>query len=86
MHWVTITAIYFTVWWTVLFAVLPWGVHQQTAPEPGTEPGAPAKPLLLKKFVATSLISAVITAAIWGIGESGWLSFREMAREGAPFR
>ena len=41
----TVIAIYFIIWWVVLFAVLPWGVHsQQESGEvaPGTDPGAPA--------------------------------------------
>ena len=29
MSLVTAIAIYFIIWWTVLFAVLPWGVRSQ---------------------------------------------------------
>lgn len=60
-------AIYFTVWWTVLFAVLPWGVRsQQEAGEvaPGTEPGAPQAPRLWIKALWTTGISAVVFALI----------------------
>lgn len=56
-------AVYFTIWWIVLFAVLPIGVQsQQEAGEvaAGTEPGAPVKPLLLKKALWTTLISLVV--------------------------
>src|SRR3712207_9202750 len=28
MHWATGLAVYFTIWWTVLFAVLPFGVRR----------------------------------------------------------
>lgn len=56
-------AIYFTMWWTVLFAVLPFGVrsqHETDTVVPGSEPGAPQQPQLLKKAfwttVATSLL------------------------------
>jgi len=41
----TVIAIYFIIWWVVLFAVLPWGVHSQEESgdvAPGTDPGAPA--------------------------------------------
>ena len=45
MAWTTIAAIYFIMWWIVLFAVLPWGVRSQTEHgeevPPGTDPGAP---------------------------------------------
>ena len=41
----TVIAIYFLVWWLVLFAVLPFGVrsqHEGGDIPPGTDPGAPA--------------------------------------------
>jgi predicted secreted protein len=47
MSLATSIAIYFIIWWTVLFAVLPWGVRSQQesgAVAPGTDPGAPAIP------------------------------------------
>ena len=56
-------AIYFTTWWVVLFAVLPWGVRsQQEAREvvPGSDPGAPTIPRLLLKAVWTTAIAAVV--------------------------
>ena len=59
----TYLAIYFIVWWTVIFAALPFGVrsqHEDGAPEDGTEPGAPQRPLLIRKAIVTTLISALI--------------------------
>ena len=44
----TSIAIYFIIWWMVLFAVLPWGVrsqHEDGAIAPGSDPGAPAIPI-----------------------------------------
>lgn len=61
----SVIAIYFVVWWTVLFAVLPFGVRSQTETGnsvPGSEPGAPIAPLMLRKVVWTTVISAVIFA------------------------
>jgi predicted secreted protein len=57
-------AIYVTIWWIVLFAVLPFGVRSaeeagEERPE-GTDPGAPVAPLLMKKAAATTVIAAVI--------------------------
>ena len=61
----TAIAIYFIIWWTVLFAVLPWGVRSQvetgTVVE-GTDPGAPAIPQLWLKLAWTTLVSTVIFA------------------------
>jgi predicted secreted protein len=64
----SIVAIYFVVWWIVLFAVLPWGVRTQEEEGEvilGTSPSAPAHPHLLRKAIATSILAAVVTFAIW---------------------
>jgi Predicted secreted protein len=52
VSWPTFAAIYFIMWWTVLFAVLPWGVRSQSETgeaAPGTDPGPPSVPALGKK-------------------------------------
>jgi predicted secreted protein len=59
----TALAIYFIIWWAVLFAVLPWGVRsQQESGEVirGTDPGAPAIPHLRRKLIWTTLIAAIV--------------------------
>ena len=61
------TAVYFVIWWTVLFAVLPFaGRSQQEAGSvvPGTPASAPAKPKVLRIVVATTLIAAIILALV----------------------
>lgn len=72
----TYVAIYFVIWWTVLFAVLPFGVrgqHEDGEVTDGTEPGAPINAHLWQKALATTLISAVLTVLIfWGMSNP-WL-------------
>ena len=62
-------ALYFLVWWTTLFAVLPFGVRSQAEAgdvAPGSDPGAPALPALREKAVLTSLAaSLVFTLVAW---------------------
>jgi predicted secreted protein len=60
-------AIYVITWWLVLFAVLPFGVKNREEASadpsflvPGTDAGAPQKPLLLKKLIATTLVSVPV--------------------------
>ncbi len=56
-------ALYFIIWWVVLFTVLPFGVKSQLEGgevADGTEPGAPVAPHLLRKALITSVIAAVI--------------------------
>ena len=63
MSWTTILAIYFVVWWVVLFAILPFGVRSQVesgSVAPGTDPGAPAIPALRAKLAWTTVVSAVL--------------------------
>ena len=59
----TAIAIYFIIWWVVLFAVLPWGIHsQQESGEvaPGTDPGAPAAHVIWRKLFWTTVTAAVV--------------------------
>jgi predicted secreted protein len=63
MSLATAIAIYFIIWWTVLFAVLPWGVRSQEesgAVAKGTDPGAPALPRLGRKLIWTSIVAALV--------------------------
>jgi predicted secreted protein len=62
-------AIYFVIWWTVLFAVLPFGVRNADEAgevvQQGHEAGAPIVHGLVKKFLITTAISAVVFAAVY---------------------
>jgi predicted secreted protein len=63
MAWTTMLAIYFVAWWIVLFAVLPFGVRSQAEEgdvTPGTDPGAPIVPLLVRKAILTTIVTAVL--------------------------
>jgi predicted secreted protein len=63
-------AVYFVIWWTVLFAVLPFGVRSQAEAgnvEDGTDPGAPVVPGLLKKALITTVVAAIVFAGVWYI-------------------
>jgi len=58
-------AIYFLIWWIVLFAILPFGVRSQTESGEvvaGTDPGAPALPRLISKLIWTTIVATVVFA------------------------
>jgi predicted secreted protein len=78
MTLVTGLAIYFVIWWIVLFAVLPWGSRPPERPEPGMADSAPENPRLLLKFFATTIVSGVIFLAFWGFMSLGGHTFREL--------
>jgi predicted secreted protein len=64
-------AVFFTIWWVVLFAVLPFGVRSQHEADQieslprGADPGAPVAPMLVRKALWTTLISAVLFTGLY---------------------
>ncbi len=66
----TVLAIYFIIWWVVLFTVLPWGVRSQGESgevAPGTDPGAPAVHAVWRKLFWTTVIASVLFAILAGV-------------------
>lgn len=80
MSWVSGLFVYFITYWTVLFAVLPWGNHADPAPQVGHAPSAPANPRLKQKFIATGIVSAIIWVIIYVLVEVEVINFHEAAR------
>ncbi len=69
-------AVYFMIWWIVLFAVLPFG-RPQTQDEagdivPGSEPSAPTRPRFLRVFVWTTIIATAIFSGFYYLRSSGF--------------
>ena len=66
--WPLALAIYGTIWWIVLFAVLPLDVRSpEEAGEPapdGADPGAPIAPHLARKAVITTIVATVVFAIV----------------------
>jgi predicted secreted protein len=63
-------AIYFVIWWIVLFAMLPIGVRTQDEDgnvSPGTVESAPSLPRLLPKMLATTVIATIIFAGVYAV-------------------
>jgi predicted secreted protein len=71
--------VFLLVWWTVLFAVLPFGVRQATH-EPGMMPGAPVKPDFKKIILRTTVVAIIIWLVIFALVESNVISFRQMVK------
>jgi predicted secreted protein len=75
-------AIYLTLWWTVLFAVLPLG--NRTYAEEGLEvpgggdPGAPVNPNLKKKFITTTWVAAVLWLILFAVIKFGLITLPRM--------
>jgi predicted secreted protein len=76
-----VVAIYFVVWWITLFAVLPWGVRAQgdaVDRVPGTDPGAPVRPGLGRKMLATTVLAAVVTGGLVYLLTSGAVTLDDL--------
>ena len=56
--------VFVVIWWTVIFAVLPWGNRPPEKVEPGHATSAPAKPRLLLKFAITTVIATIVWIAL----------------------
>ena len=80
MSWFSGIVVYVMTWWLVFFMALPIGVkppHEVgDEAESGHEAGAPVRPHLLKKVLAATVISGVITALIYWVIVSDVISFR----------
>ena len=79
----TAFAIYFVMWWIVLFLTLPFGVrsqHEDGDSTPGTDPGAPVLPLMARKLIWTTVLSAVIYAAALLAYNAGYLNIERLYR------
>lgn len=68
MGWLSAVAIFFIIWWVVLFTVLPIGVQSQAESghvEPGTEAGAPVAPRIGFKLLLTTGIAIAVFAVFY---------------------
>ena len=78
MSWATGIMVYLVIWWTILFAVLPWGVRRVENPGRGQEHGAPERPQLLRKAVITSIVAAILWIAFFLFHQADILNFRRL--------
>src|ERR1044072_223784 len=71
MSWTTAAAIYFVLWWIVLFTVLPFGVRNASEAgetvHPGQDRGAPAFPARVAKLLWPTVVSAVVFGICWAL-------------------
>ena len=85
----TMFAIYFVLWWIVLFLTLPFGVrsqHEEGEGAPGTDPGAPIMARMGWKLIWTTIISAVAFGLGMWAYQAGLLNIERLSRlMGLPF-
>ena len=72
--------IFVVIWMVVLFMILPIKISSQTENDniaPGTDPGAPSNPNIVKKFLITTLASVIIFAIIILLTYFEFINLRE---------
>jgi len=68
MAWISGAAVFFVLWWLVLFATLPFSLRTQEEHEDvtlGTVASAPQGPHMLRAFLRTTVVTVVIFAALY---------------------
>lgn len=83
MTWVSVFAVYFILWWIVLFATLPFSLRTQDDEKDvtlGTVSSAPGRPHVLRAMVRTTIVSALIMAAYYGVTRGLGFGFEDIPR------
>ncbi|WP_417689515.1 DUF1467 family protein [Roseibium sp.] len=69
-------AVYFMIWWIILFAILPFGrVRSQEeagAVVPGSEASAPERPRFLRVIILTTIVATAIFGGFYLLRTSGF--------------
>ncbi len=88
MSWVSIAAVYFVIWWLVLFAMLPFSLRTQDEADDvtlGTVPSAPQGPHMLRAIIRTTIVSAIIVGIFFGISRGLGVGFDDIPRIAPEF-
>ncbi|MEW9805097.1 DUF1467 family protein [Mesorhizobium marinum] len=89
MTWISVAALYFILWWVVLFVTLPFGLKTQDDDDHvtlGTVSSAPKGPHMVRAFLRTTVISAVLLAGFYLVTRGLGLSFDDLPRIVPEFR
>jgi predicted secreted protein len=82
MAWSTAAAIYFLIWWLVLFCTLPIGVRnaaeEGVAVDAGNDPGAPTAIGMTFKLLLTTILASVVFAILWVIYVNRLVSLEDL--------
>jgi predicted secreted protein len=75
--WFTGTVLFVLIWWTLLFAVLPFTNHPTSEPDPVSGwRGTPTRPFVGRTVVATTLVTIIVWCLAMLLIHSGWINFR----------
>lgn len=73
--------VYLMIFWTLLFAVLPWGNKTPEKIEEGMAGSAPAKPRIKEKFLICAGISALVWIVVYLLVTFGVIDFYAISHD-----
>jgi predicted secreted protein len=77
MNWFTGVVLFIMIWWIALFAVLPVGTTPVSkADDQSGWRGAPERPRILTKVIATTILAAFLWTGCYLLIRSDYVSFR----------
>jgi predicted secreted protein len=79
MNPVTGVVVFIIIWWLILFMVLPWGISRTENPEAGHDPGAPARPMVVRKLLITTGLTIVLLGLFMAVVGSGDVSLQDLS-------
>ncbi|WP_274424637.1 DUF1467 family protein [Chelativorans sp. YIM 93263] len=68
MDWISLLAVFFIIWWVVLFVSLPIGLRTQDDEEDvvlGTTSSAPRGPHMLRALIRTTVLTTIVFAIFY---------------------
>jgi len=83
VNWFSAFVVWLILWWLVLFIILPIGIRGQAEEGDiveGTEPGAPHKLDMKRKFIQTTIVASILWLITCAIILSGLISWETLAR------
>ncbi|WP_442583283.1 DUF1467 family protein [Mesorhizobium sp. ASY16-5R] len=89
MSYISAAAVFLIIWWTVLFAVLPFGLKTQDDDGEtvlGTVSSAPRGPHMLRAVIWTTIVSLVIFGFLALLTRYFGLSFDDIPRVFPDFK
>ncbi len=83
MNWVSLFAVFFIIWWVVLFATLPFGLRTQDEDDDvtlGTTASAPRGPHMLRALIRTTIVSLIVFGLLYFLTRGLGLSIDDIPR------
>ena len=76
MQWFTGVVVYLLIWWTLLFAVLPFATHSTSEADPVSGwRGTPTRPFLQRTIIWTTIATTIVWIGVMALIHSGWINF-----------